>query len=148
MLVIFFNINQLSTVNVGSKLYQPNFRNVFTTDSNDAKHSGENDVKVRLINDHQTELLDSGLGESNNQRTTFDFSCMHHRRSSLMSLEHPEFSDQYRCIISPNAPSSESSSLSSDSDDPWTRRIDIGTNFSFEEFDIGVSKHLTMNVLP
>lgn len=110
------------------------------------KNVCEQDPLVGIILDQQTDFMDSGLGESRDHRNTFDFSFNHKRRPSIISLEHPEFSDLYRCIISPNAPSSGSSSFGSEVDDPWTRLSDCQRALSYEAFDIGVGEFILARI--
>uniref|UniRef100_A0A5K3FSJ2 G_PROTEIN_RECEP_F1_2 domain-containing protein n=1 Tax=Mesocestoides corti TaxID=53468 RepID=A0A5K3FSJ2_MESCO len=100
-----------------------------------SRQAPSNQSAARLQNEHQTDLVDSGLGDSNNLRRASDFGSTHNRRSSELSLEHPDVSDQYRCIASPNAPSSKSSSMLSECNDPWTRQSPSKIKFTFADSD-------------
>ncbi|KAM3187453.1 hypothetical protein ACTXT7_002304 [Hymenolepis weldensis] len=85
--------------------------------------------------EHPIEYIDSGLGESNNdQRPQFDLGYLGRKRqTSSVSLESPDFCEHYQCISSPNAPPSQTSSVLSESDDPWTRQSDIRSSCRFED---------------
>ncbi|KAL5962674.1 Muscarinic acetylcholine receptor gar-2 [Taenia solium] len=100
-----------------------------------------NNSSPQLQTEHQTEFIDSGLGESNNMRTTSDLGLGCKRRSSSLSLEMPEFCDHYRCILSPNAPPSRASSALSECDDPWTRQNGSQSPFKFEDHCKEAIKH-------
>ncbi|EUB64484.1 Muscarinic acetylcholine receptor M5 [Echinococcus granulosus] len=122
---------------------QPNHLASQKLDAKDADLSHKNDSGLnkqvnmnsslpQLQTEHQTEFIDSGLGESNNMRTTSDLGLGCKQRSSSLSLEMPEFCDHYRCILSPNAPPSRGSSVLSESIDPWTRQNGSKSPSKFE----------------
>ncbi|VDM18335.1 unnamed protein product [Hydatigera taeniaeformis] len=113
----------------------------YKTDKSVNKQVNMNNSSPQLQAEHQTEFIDSGLGESNNMRTTSDLGLGCKRRSSSLSLEMPEFCDHYRCILSPNAPPSRASSVFSECDDPWTRQNGSKSSFRFEDHCKETRKH-------
>ncbi|VUZ47725.1 unnamed protein product [Hymenolepis diminuta] len=97
--------------------------------------------------EHPIEYIDSGLGESNNnQRPQFDLGYVGHKRqTSSVSLESPDFCEHYQCISSPNAPPSQTSSVLSESDDPWTRQSDTRLSYRFEDHCRDSTRHSQEN---
>lgn len=98
---------------------------------------------------HPIEYVDSGLGESNNnQRPQSDLGYLGHKRqTSSVSLESPDFCEHYQCISSPNAPPSQTSSVLSESDDPWTRQSDARLSYRFEDHCRDVSYLIDSEIL-
>nr|CDS29647.1 Amine (Acetylcholine) G protein-coupled receptor [Hymenolepis microstoma] len=107
------------------------------------KQTQPNRSSVQFQTENPTECVDSGLGESNNnQRPQSDLEYSEHKGpTGSVTLESPEFCESYRCISSPNAPPSQTSSVSLENYDPWTHRNEIRTSYRFEDHCMASTKH-------
>ncbi|VDN96843.1 unnamed protein product [Rodentolepis nana] len=151
--------NRVKPVNGSEKPHQEqNYASAKRQDikTTDADHRLENGINkqtqpnrssVQFQAEHPTEYIDSGLGESNNnQRPQSDFEYSEHKgRTSSVTLESPEFCENYQSISSPNAPPSQTSSISLESYDPWTRQSEISSQYRFEDQCMATTKHSQEN---